>query len=172
VEHRFSKTLGPVPLPWLKACIWAGLTLVTSHPAATQQGSLEQVLELHMVRYPKMQPEDLYKLLHQAAMGSEHAIASREAARQWLLREIEKLHRYAPDPLDEAMIEPISPDGRLVRVHLRPYLRMAGDLELLLDAFLLTAESFAGESRTLDLYCEQAVNLAREGTLPFPPKVL
>ena len=172
MEHRFSKTLGLVPLPWLKACIWAGLTLVTSHPAATQQGSLEQVLELHMVRYPKMQPEDLYKLLHQAAMGNEHAISSREAARQWLIREIETLQPFAPDSLDAALIEPISPDGRLVRVNLRPYLRMAGDPEPLLEAFWLTAERFAGNSRTLDLYCEQAVNLAREGTLSFSPAVL
>ncbi|MGB5163262.1 MAG: hypothetical protein WBP10_10885 [Thermoanaerobaculia bacterium] len=151
---------------------WIGVALLASHTAAAQEGGLKQILELHVARYPAMQPEDLYKLLHQAVMGSEHAISSREAARQWLIREIETLQRYAPDSLDAALIEPISPDGRLVRVNLRPYLRMAGDPEPLLEAFWLTAERFAGDSRTLDLYCKQAVNLAREGTLPFSPAVL
>jgi len=156
----------------LLALMGLSLALHISHSAVAQDESLETVLELHTDRYPAMQPEDLYKLLHQAAMGSEHAITSRESAHQWLLREIETLQLSAPESLDEAMIEPISPDGRLVRVHLRPYIRMAGDLEFLLDAFLLTSERFAGEPRTLDLYCEQAVDLAREGGLPFAPSDL
>ena len=161
-----------MPQRWLLACFWAGLALVTPHPAVTQQGSLEQILELELARHPQMQVQDLYKLLHQAAMGSEHAISSREAARQWLNREIETLRSSEPDSLDEPLIEPISPDGRLVRVHLRTFLRTDGDPEVLLDAFVLTAERFQGASHVLDRYCRQAVNLAREGGLPFAPAEL
>ena len=31
----------------------------------------------HLARYPAMQPADAYKLLHQATLGSEHAMPSR-----------------------------------------------------------------------------------------------
>ena len=111
-----------------------------------------------------MQVEDLYKLLHQAAMGSEHAIPSRQAAHQWLLREIEAL---SDGPFDEPLVEPIDPQGRLVRVNLRPFLRNGGDAEDLLDAFVRTAEHHAGSAITLEGYCTRALELAREGALPF-----
>lgn len=41
----------------------------------------------HCSRYPGLQVEDLYKLVHQAALGSEHAVKDIEVARQWLMRE-------------------------------------------------------------------------------------
>jgi hypothetical protein len=130
---------------------------------------MRQVLEVHIARYPEMQVEDLYKLLHQAAMGSEHAIPSREAAEQWLNREVEALADPPAQLGDEPLIEPISPAGRLVRVNLRPYLREGRDMDLLLDAFVRTAEQYSGNTVTLDRYCRSAVDLAREGALPFSP---
>jgi hypothetical protein len=58
----------------------------------------------------------LYKLLHQAILGSGHAISDLEGARKWLERELTEMDsRY-----DETAIDPISPDGEIVRVHLRP----------------------------------------------------
>ncbi len=77
---------------------------------------MEQVLQFHLNRYPKMQPDDLYKLLHQAAMGSEHAIPNREAASQWMDRELDMLQQSGAASPDETLYEPLSPDGRLVRV--------------------------------------------------------
>jgi hypothetical protein len=137
-----------------------------------QESDMPQVLELHVARYPEMQVEDLYKLLHQAAMGSEHAISSREAARQWLIREVEALGDPPAQIADEPLIEPISPGGRLVRVHLRPYLREGKDMDQLLEAFVRTAEESSGDTATLDEYCQGAVDLAREGDLPFSPSEL
>ena len=133
---------------------------------------MRKVLEIHIARYPKMQVEDLYKLLHQAAMGSEHAIPSREAARQWLNREVGALGDLPTQLGDEPLIEPISPAGRLVRVNLRPYLLERRDIDLLLDAFVQTAEQYSGDTATLDDYCQGAVDLAREGALPFSPSEL
>jgi hypothetical protein len=149
------------------AAAFLSLALCGRDPVVAQVGDMRQVLELHLARYPDMQVGDLYKLLHQAAMGSEHAISSREAARQWLIREVEALGDPPAQLADEPLIEPISPGGRLVRVNLRPYLREGGDMEVLLDAFVQTAEHYSGDAATLDDYCRNAIDLAREGALPF-----
>ena len=133
---------------------------------------MEQVLQFHFDRYPKMQPDDLYKLLHQAAMGSEHAIPNREAASQWMDRELAMLQQSGAASPDEALYEPLSPDGRLVRVNLRPHLQAGGGTDLLLDAFVRTGEEFSGDPLALESYCERAVELARQGSLPFPHKKL
>jgi hypothetical protein len=59
----------------------------------------------------------VYKLLHQAAMGSEHAAPEEALARAWLDRELSQM---GPGPA-EGVVDPISPDGEVVRVHLRPF---------------------------------------------------
>ena len=43
---------------------------------------LGSLLRNHFNRYPLMQVQDVYKLLHQAAMGSEHAVVDETNARQ------------------------------------------------------------------------------------------
>ncbi|MDW8226743.1 MAG: hypothetical protein RMJ60_02985 [Anaerolineales bacterium] len=55
--------------------------------------SVESVLLSHFARYPAMGLADLYKLIHQAALGSEHAIRNPEAARRWLNEELASLAR-------------------------------------------------------------------------------
>src|SRR3954454_8185237 len=78
---------------------------------------ISQLLSSHLQRYPRMQLEDIYKLLHQAAMGPEHAVQDPALARARLLEEMQQLTSSPADPL----VDPISPDGRLARVHLRAY---------------------------------------------------
>jgi len=107
--------------------------------------TIETVLRSHMDRYPAMRIQDIYKLLHQSAMGSEHAIASVEDARQWMMQELANMG-VGPD---EPVIDPISDDGFIVRVHLRPYIRQGGDIEVLLNAFICTANEFRGDPQIL-----------------------
>ena len=45
------------------------------------------LIRTHLARYPQMQLADIYKLLHQAAFGPGHLIASKKAAREWLEHE-------------------------------------------------------------------------------------
>lgn len=101
---------------------------------------MEQLLRSHIERYPRFGIEDLYKLLHQGVLGSEHAVTSEAAAREWLDREITGL---GPGP-EEPLIDPISLDGRIVRVHLRPYLAGGRHPETLLHAFVRTAGEHHG----------------------------
>ncbi|HEU0296486.1 MAG TPA: hypothetical protein VFR47_27365 [Anaerolineales bacterium] len=117
--------------------------------------TIEAVLRSHLVRYPSMQIQDMYKLIHQAALGSEHAIASADGARQWLQRELTQM---GSGP-EESLIDPISPDGQIVRVHLRPFVAQGGDPEALLNAFIRTANEFHGSQQVLNAYWKAAVEL-------------
>jgi hypothetical protein len=107
--------------------------------------TIEAVLRAHFVRYPFMQIQDVYKLIHQAALGSEHAISSIEGARKWMERELAEM---STGP-DEPVVDPISADDQIVRVHLRPYVAQGGAPETLLDAFLRTANEYRGDLQVL-----------------------
>lgn len=100
--------------------------------------------------------QDVYKLLHQAALGSEHAVSDCESARRWLIRELAEMGEGILEPL----ADPISPDGKIVRVHLRPFVTAGYDLDLLLDAFVRTANEYRGKVRLLEQYWQAVAGLA------------
>lgn len=129
---------------------------------------LGQILADHFRRYPRLQIVDLYKLLHQASMGSEHAVSDQAGVRAWLERELATMGPGPEDPL----IEPISPGGEVVRVHLRPYMEAGHDPQLLLAAFLRTAQEFRGSTARLQSYWAVAEEMAAAGRVPLPPERL
>ncbi|MGW8226313.1 MAG: hypothetical protein ACWGOY_11295 [Anaerolineales bacterium] len=122
----------------------------------------------HFSRYPELQIEDLYKLTHQAALGSEHAVNDIESARQWLFRELNQLPAVSPEPL----LDYITPDHSIARIHLLPYIAAGGEPENLLQAFVRTANEFQGSFDVLKQYWTSIEALAQGGELPFPPKHL
>ena len=117
----------------------------------------QTVIRFHLIRYPALQIQDIYKLCHQAASGSGHAVHNPEIARVWLERELNEMGAGIP----EDILDPISPDGEIVRVHLRPYIANGGDSERLLSAFIRTANEYHGDIHTLEEYWQAAVTLAR-----------
>ena len=110
--------------------------------------TLTFILKDHLTRYPLMQVQDLYKLLHQAALGSEHAVPDASRARKWLESELAAMG----DGPDEPLLDPISPDGKISRLHLRPCQRAGFDPQVVLDAFLRTAREWRGTHETLQEY--------------------
>jgi hypothetical protein len=121
-----------------------------------------------LVRHPFSEIEDLYKLSHQAALGSEHAVTDVRSARDWLMRELVAL---AGDPV-EPLVEPISADGRTVRLHLRPFRAARGDPEKLLLAFVRTASEYKGSVDELRRCWASIVELSAQGEIPFHPEDL
>lgn len=81
-----------------------------------KQTSFSKILKEEINRHPKSQVEDIYKFIHQAALGSEHAVKNTIAVKKWLQTEIAGLD-YS---LTENLTEPLSPDGNLIRLNLRP----------------------------------------------------
>lgn len=102
-----------------------------------------------------MQIQDLYKLIHQAAMGSEHAISNPEGVHKWMERELSEMGTGS----DEPRIDPISDDGQIVRIHLRPFIAEGGDPVKLLDAFIQTAKEFRGDTQILRKYWNIATSM-------------
>jgi len=83
--------------------------------------------------------EDAYKWLFHATLGGEHAVTDDSGPRQWLDREWETLGKPLPG---EREVVSLTPDGKLVRVNLRPYKAKGGDKEMLLAIFVASARSF------------------------------
>ncbi len=128
----------------------------SSHPIQT-------IITNHVERYPEMEPADLYKLLHQAAFGSEHAIKDTASAQAWLTAERIEMGVGPEEP----RVDPLTPDSSLVRVHLRPFFDSGGDERSLLLAFIGTADAFAGSQDSLRRYWSVARTMLAEGRLPF-----
>ncbi len=122
-----------------------------------------QLLGKHLARYPSMQLLDIYKLLHQAALGNSHAVGSPGEVARRLEEEIACMGEGPSEPL----WEPISPDGRLVRVHLRSYVADKHDLQALADAHMRSPETCPPAPERLARFCGCLGDLASEGILPF-----
>lgn len=128
--------------------------------------SVRSVLLAHGARYPRWQVQDIYKLVHQGATGSEHAISDDSRARAWLVRELSEMGLGAEEPL----VDPIAPDGSVVRIHLRPFVRMGFNAETLLAAFLRTAREFHGSAEAVERGLAEAAQLAGEGLVSVDRK--
>jgi len=123
---------------------------------------ITSLLAAHLARYPAMQLADIYKLLHQAALGPRHATPNAAAARKGLADEVKTLG----DGPDELLQDVISPDGRLARIHLRPYFASGGDVDALHRAFMETASSYPASPEKLARFCSCLGDLAAGG-IPY-----
>jgi len=130
--------------------------------------TLSGILTSHLARTPAMQAQDIYKLLHQAALGSGHAVRDEQAACDGLERELVEMGAGPDDPLFDL----ISPDGQILRVHLRPYLWAGKNPEALLKAFIRTSTGWRGSPETLKEYGASAVCWAGAGTGSIQPDEL
>jgi hypothetical protein len=134
-----------------------------SAESAAEETAFQQILARQVSRYPRLEIQDLYKLTYQAAMGAEHAVPDVAAAQDWLERELSQLGAGPQEPV----VDTISPDGHMARLHLRPYVAAGGDPSALLTAFVRTANEHRGTREQLRRYWSYAVHLAAMGGLPF-----
>jgi hypothetical protein len=128
------------------------------------QLALNTIISHHLNRYPGLGVTDLYKLIYQAAMGSEHAVTDADQAERRLRSEAETM---APMPEDAPMTDPVSPDHRLVRVHLHPYLARGGRIADLARAFIQTSHAFTPSVRSLATYWRWLEAMAHHGDISF-----
>jgi hypothetical protein len=119
--------------------------------------SLVGLLQQHLSWYPLMKPRDIYKLLYQGVMGSEHLISSPEEFTRRLHLEINRLQ---PKPL-ERLFEPVRPDQTLLRLNLRPHKSHHLGIDRLSPSLLETTRFVTGDLSDLKAtwlsfiqYCE------------------
>jgi len=94
------------------------------------------LIENHRKLYPQMTDQDVYKLLYQGLLGSKHLLKDRLSFMSGLEKELTGLK---PDS-DHILYEPIRPDGRLARIHLRAWLTSGKCFDVLLHDCLTAAE--------------------------------
>jgi len=128
-----------------------------------EEKAITTLLISHLNRYPRMEIQDVYKLLHQSALGSGHAVSNEATARVWLENEATNLKAGKM----ESRVDPITPDKKLARIHLRAFLENSTDLEGLNRAFVQTANNFRGSKETLKRYLNYALRLAKKNVYPF-----
>lgn len=124
---------------------------------------MHNILKKRQIRYPAWQLQDLYKLLVQAALGSEHAVSDLQSARRWLERELGEMGDGPKEPI----YDPIAPDGSIIHIHLRPYIAAGRDTQSLLEAFIATANTYHGSREQLASWCSLAIEMCRNGELSF-----
>ena len=154
-------TLRAVPVFGLLA---AGAAVVAGLPPRAEEREFRALLVRQFARYPLMRPQDVYKLVFQATMGSRHSGLDSAMAARWLDVEMAGLGPDAGEPV----VDTISPDGRMARVNLRPYFACGGGRRPLLAAFLRTAREHEGSRESLRRRLEYAERTAGEGSIPLP----
>lgn len=132
-------------------------------PLNKRSETVNKIIQKQFSIYPEMKIQDLYKFIHQAAMGSEHAIKNFAAAKRWMVEELASMDTTYHNELCDTL----SPGGKLVRINLRPFQKLNYDPALLVSAFIKTANKFKGSIDTLRYYWAIAINLAEEGDIPL-----
>jgi hypothetical protein len=139
----------------------------TSAPSDPETAAIRRIILHEVSHHPRMEPRDLYKLLHQAAMGSEHVMDDTVGVRLWMSRELMTMGEEGGDVAREPMIDTIAPGGRVVLVQLRPWVAAGRSTDSLLTAFIRTAAAIRPDTALLESYLAVADTLARAGALPF-----
>jgi hypothetical protein len=114
------------------------------------------IIRNHTDRYPEMQIQDIYKLVLQAAMGSEHNAADRDSVLKNLNDEMNQLSDLSSN---EPLVDTISTDGEIVRVHLRPFMKSSEDISLLAESFQRTTTDYPGQKNMIKTLWEDAIEL-------------
>lgn len=120
---------------------------------------LASQLRLH----PSMTPQDIAKLCYQAAYGAEHLLSDLEAARRYLMREMEATEGDGALPL----VEPISDE--VARVNLAPWKARGLSVDLLFDLFAATATVSGDGAAALEAYLAEADAYLRNHDTPVSP---
>lgn len=123
--------------------------------------SLLKLIELHLHWYSLMEPRDIYKLLYQGSMGSEHLISSSEKFKSYLLLELDELNA---DPA-ERLLEPVRADVTLLRLNLRAWKARHVELDQLITALLETGAMYTSNQALLQASWEMFVKLCEIGRI-------
>lgn len=125
----------------------------------TKKQQTKNILLTHKRKYPLMQIEDLFKLLHQSSFGCEHMVEDEQGALEYIIKE-NSARACAPDTKTEAL------DGDFCRVHLS-YLDSGLSAQTLARIFYLSASHVQNGLEQLKEKLSVARELVACGELDF-----
>ena len=150
-------------LHWPVRCLVCLLVMVCF--SCTQDVKLQSIVESQMSRYPEMEVQDWYKLIHQAAMGNRHLGVEDSLIYNYLVMELNSVPASSQEPL----LEYISPDSAVVRLNLRPYKADGGNEEVLFAAMKATWGKVTPSEELLQNYWHDLATIASQTGLKFKP---
>jgi hypothetical protein len=125
------------------------------NPPVENVGTIMVAFGAHLDSHPLATAEDLYKFLHQAVYGPGHAIPNPQAAADWMEEELQNL---GPPLEPEPRCEPLGGEPPLVRVNLRPFVAAGRDPDLLVEAFVASANQDLGSTRRMEVVLSLTVS--------------
>ena len=118
--------------------------------------TLSDILDWHFRRYPLLQARDIYKLVHQGVFGPGHLVDDEQRARQALVAELAEVAvRCCVQTVER--LEPLDPEGRLIRVNLETLRRVPDAADRVLGVLVATARSFAGDASIMARRLDEAL---------------
>jgi len=133
--------------------------LLVTVPAGSQESqdgvdSQIMALDSELSARPESEMIDIYKFLYQGRFGPGHAIPNRTAAADDLTEELADL---GPIENSDALCQALGGSPALVRIHLRPFVAGGHDPDVLVDAFVASADEVQGDPELLARTLEKAV---------------
>ena len=126
--------------------------------------TLKELLTWHLANKKSLQVQDVYKLFYQGVHGPAHMLKNLNSAEQYLYSE----YRNVGESTHEFLLDPVSLDGSVVRVNLRPYKAQRGNIKKLFKVLHLSAQQIRGENEEFVAVWDQFVPLVKAGQLQFP----
>jgi len=140
--------------------------ITSSYGFAPNDDSHEKIKNLLLNEFrehPDATIQDLYKFIHQSSMGPAHWKMDFDMAIKYLNAEIRTLSKHPKEPLCQFL----SADSELIRINLRPYIAMNGDIDSLAEAFVKTANEFIQSEKTLKGNLNLFTQMVMDGKIPF-----
>lgn len=124
---------------------------------------LEYLIGFHLQNHTKVRLHDVYKLLHQGVFGPRHLLRNPESARSYLQEEWDAIEAAGA----EALTEPVSIDGKIIRINLRPFKAGGGKCESLWEALYNSATIIRPDKEQFRKLWQQLIDLCEQKRLPF-----
>ena len=101
---------------------------------------LVELIKFHQQNKLYFSIQDVYKLLYQSVFGVAHILDNQNKAKKYLLHEFNSITASIEEPL----IEPISPDSKIVRINLRPFKAHHKKIDTLFQVMIISAHKIKG----------------------------
>ncbi len=129
----------------------------------SQHLSFIDLIRKHRDQKKQFDIADAYKLIYQSVFGPEHLLSDHERVMQRLVQELDAMEGEFNEPL----IEPISVDGNVVRLNLRPYKLLKGDATQLFQAMVQSSQQIRGSKDKFLLLWRQFLLAVMAGMFEF-----
>ena len=132
----------------MRRILLLSISLMLSILASAQD--IKTFVQKQMETYPKSRLLDIYKSCFQDYMGAEHLVSDRQRVKVYL---DEELQSTSLDSLMTWLYEPCGVDGRYVRVSIRAIKEGLIKEDMLLDAFICSANT--SERPSVESWCDR-----------------